>query len=160
MTYDKRMMRLVADHGLPAVIMHMQGRPKDMQNSPSYKDVTREVIQYLKNRISQLRKNGVERIIADPGIGFGKTMEHNFELIDRLDEFAILETPILMGLSRKSLIGKALGRPAEERLPATVALNLVALDKGASLIRVHDVKEGKETLILHEKLRAHRKSDA
>lgn len=160
MTFDRKMAGLVADQGLPALIMHMQGKPRDMQTYPRYKNVTREVIQYLKIRITELRKIGIREIIADPGIGFGKTMEHNFELIDRLDEFAILGIPILMGLSRKSLIGKALGLPVEKRLPATMALNLVALNHGAALIRVHDVKEGKQTLILHEKMRAHRNTDA
>ena len=123
-------------------IMHSKGEPKTMQNSPSYKNVVDEVYDYLSERLDVLTQAGIarDRIIIDPGFGFGKTCEHNYQLLRNLSEFKLLDCPILIGVSRKSMIGTVLNKPIEDRLYGSIAAAVLAFDKGASIIRTHDVK--------------------
>jgi len=147
-TFDPNMVNVLREYKAPVIIMHIKGTPKNMQNNPEYKDVVREITEFLRERIQFLESNGIEseKIIIDPGIGFGKKLEHNIAIIRRLAELKQLKKPILIGLSRKSMIGMILGGgPPEERLTGTIALNTIALLNGASIIRVHDVKEGIQT---------------
>jgi dihydropteroate synthase len=142
---DEAMFPTVASLGVPYVLMHMQGRPDTMQVAPVYEEVVVEVIDFLIHRVLQLRALGVKDIILDPGFGFGKTVAHNFELLRRLGELkSVLQLPILVGVSRKSMIYKTLGTSAEVALNGTTALHMVALQQGASILRVHDVKEAAE----------------
>ena len=145
---DAKMFEVILRIKVPYILMHMKGNPKTMQNNPSYNDVVADILKYLSERIFKLRSAGVNDIIIDPGFGFGKTMEHNFELLRKLEDFSITGLPLLVGLSRKSLIYKTLNIAAEEALAGTVALNTVALIKGADIIRVHDVKEAVQTVKL------------
>ena len=150
-TLDKNMMSVVAKNNCPYILMHMQGNPQNMQNDPSYENVTLEIIQYLAQRIKIAHDNNIVDLIVDPGFGFGKTLEHNFEILNNLEKFNVLDTPILAGLSRKSMIYKTLKTSSEKALNGTSSLNTIALTKGAKILRVHDVKEAKECIILHEK---------
>jgi dihydropteroate synthase len=141
LSFDENMAGVVARHGASIVLMHMKGTPETMQENPSYRDVTVEVCDYLRERSRYAVEHGIERekIIVDPGIGFGKTVEHNYEIIVNLSYFKRMGFPLLIGLSRKSLIGK-LYPEGTERLPATLALNAIAVNNGADIIRVHDVR--------------------
>ncbi len=141
--YDPEMASVVADHDAMLIVMHMKGTPQDMQLNPSYKDVIKEIIESLKESVTKAKKAGLgeDNIIIDPGIGFGKTVEHNLEILRRLDEFKILGRPICIGTSRKSFIGKILGTDVEDRLTGTLATSMIAVMKGANILRVHDVKE-------------------
>ena len=150
-TLDKNMMSIIAKNNCPYILMHMQGNPQNMQNDPSYENVTLEIIQYLAQRIKIAHDNNIVDIIVDPGFGFGKTLEHNFEILNNLEKFNVLDTPILAGFSRKSMIYKTLKTSSEKALNGTSSLNTIALTKGAKILRVHDVKEAKECIILHEK---------
>ena len=150
-TLDKNMMSVVSKNNCPYILMHMQGNPQNMQNDPSYENVTLEIIQYLAQRIKIAHDNNIIDLIVDPGFGFGKTLEHNFEILNNLDKFNVLDTPILAGFSRKSMIYKTLKTSSEKALNGTSSLNTIALTKGAKILRVHDVKEAKECIILHEK---------
>ncbi len=150
-TLDKNMMSVVAKNNCPYILMHMQGNPQNMQNDPSYENVTLEIIQYLAQRIKIAHDNNIVDIIVDPGFGFGKTLEHNFEILNNLEKFNVLDTPILAGFSRKSMIYKTLKTSSEKALNGTSSLNTIALTKGAKILRVHDVREAKECIILHEK---------
>lgn len=145
---DTEMFGLIAKEKVPYILMHIQGNPSNMQQNPQYKDVVNEVYSYLEQRINALTQNGVENIIIDPGFGFGKTVEHNYQLLKNLSEFKNLGLPILVGLSRKSMINKVLNISAKEALNGTTALNTIALLNGASILRVHDVKEAKEVIEL------------
>ncbi len=129
--------------GLPVCLMHMQGQPGSMQKGPEYQDVVADVAAYLTARVELCLQAGIDRscILLDPGFGFGKTVEHNLTLLNRLSEIGGLGFPLLVGLSRKSLIGKVLGREVDERLAGSLALAVLAADRGASIIRVHDVME-------------------
>jgi len=140
---DPEMPRLVAESGVPLVIMHIQGSPKDMQKSPHYDDLMSEITLFLREGIEMAVEAGVdeEKIIIDPGIGFGKTVEHNLEILERLWELASLGRPILIGTSRKSFIGKVLGLPLEERLWGTAATVALSIANGARIVRVHDVEQ-------------------
>ncbi|MEE8328563.1 MAG: dihydropteroate synthase [Thermodesulfovibrionia bacterium] len=141
--FDRKMPEVVARHNIPLVIMHIKGTPKNMQKNPVYKALIPEIIDYLRGSIEFARSAGVEedKIIIDPGIGFGKTVQHNLEIIKRLNEFAGLEKPILLGPSRKSFIGKSLGGlPVTERLEGTASAIAIGIFNGANIIRVHDVK--------------------
>ena len=122
-----------------------------MQNYPSYENVVIEIIQFLSERIKIARDNGIVDLISDPGFGFGKTLENNFEILNNLEKFKILDIPILVGFSRKSMIYKTLKTNSENALNGTSVLNTMALTKGVKILRVHDVKEAKECIILHEK---------
>ena len=142
--FDKKMAHVIARHKAPVAIMHIKGTPKNMQNNPVYKALIPEIMDFLRESIAIAEQAGIpgDRIIIDPGIGFGKTAEHNLEIIRRLDEFAGFEKPVLLGPSRKSFIGKVLGDlPVTERLEGTAAAVAAAILKGAHILRVHDVKE-------------------
>ena len=133
----------VAALRVPVSLMHMQGEPRTMQGNPVYEDVSREVVDFLAQRVEAAVKAGInrERLLIDPGFGFGKTLIHNLDLLRKLDHLRTLDLPILVGLSRKSMIGKALGLGVEQRLAASLALALIAIQRGARIIRVHDVSE-------------------
>lgn len=155
---DRKMPETVAKLQVPCIAMHMQGTPLTMQNDPQYTDVVNDIINYFAAKISIMRKLGVCDIIVDPGFGFGKTPEHNYEIIRRLEDFGILELPLLVGFSRKSMIWKTIGSSPEDALAGTVALNTVALMKGADIIRVHDVREAGDTIKIINRVR-HKISD-
>ncbi len=140
---DEEMMRIVAKFDVPAVIMHMQGDPKTMQQSPQYEEVVADILRFLRGRVEAAVKGGAdeEKLIVDPGLGFGKTLKHNLDLLRRLGEFRSLGRPILVGPSRKSFIGMVLDLEVEERLEGSIAAAVVAASRGASIVRVHDVKE-------------------
>ncbi len=131
----------VAETDLPICLMHMQGQPNTMQDSPAYDDVVADVRSFLQGRIDACHAQGItrERIILDPGFGFGKTLAHNLALLQRLSEFTDLGYPLLVGMSRKSMLGQLLGRSVDERLPGSLALAILAAQRGAAIIRVHDV---------------------
>ncbi|MGK7345600.1 MAG: dihydropteroate synthase [Candidatus Nitrospinota bacterium M3_3B_026] len=137
---DPGMMELAAESGAPVVITHMKGTPRTMQRRPAYRDVVETILSFFKERTKACRKAGVEKIILDPGIGFGKTARHNLQIINRLDRITRLGYPVMVGASRKSFIGKTLGLPVDEREEATIAVNVLAVAKGASIVRVHGVK--------------------
>jgi dihydropteroate synthase len=145
---DSQMIPYAGKNGLPYIAMHMQGTPKTMQNKEncSYKDITTEIVAYFVKKKEQLTKAGITDIIIDPGFGFGKTVEGNYELLARLDTFKILELPTLVGISRKSMFYKLLNISPEESLAATIAGNVLALQNGADILRVHDVKEAADTV--------------
>ncbi|MGK2938326.1 MAG: dihydropteroate synthase [Solirubrobacteraceae bacterium] len=144
------MAALVADRGCDVCLVHMRGEPRTMQNDPQYDDVVDDVRAFLTARVEVALAAGVarERIVLDPGIGFGKTVDHNLELLDRLDELVALGFPILVGTSRKSFLGKIVGRDADDRLPGTIATNVLALARGASIFRVHDVAPVRDALVV------------
>lgn len=142
------MYRVVAGLGVPYVLMHMQGAPKDMQRQPEYEDVVQEVLDFFIAEAGKLRQAGVTDIILDPGFGFGKTVAHNYQLLRNMHVFKILDYPILAGLSRKSLISKVLGISPAGALNGTTALNMAALQQGAKILRVHDVRPAVETIKL------------
>jgi len=143
--FDKKLAKVAARHGVPVVLMHIRGRPRTMQKKPGYEDLTQEILDYLEEGIKIAEASGISRknIIVDPGIGFGKTVKHNLEILLRLKEFRSLGRPILIGTSRKSLIGKTLNLPVEDRLEGTAATVALSIANGADIIRVHDVKEMK-----------------
>jgi dihydropteroate synthase len=144
-----------AETGLPVCLMHMQGQPQTMQNAPRYDDVVVEVLSFLQQRITACHAAGItkERILVDPGFGFGKTLAHNLALLARLPELAALDAPILVGLSRKSLLGQLLNRGVDERLPGSLALALGAVERGAAIIRVHDVAATKDVLTVYHAIK-------
>lgn len=149
---DPRMFQTIAGLKVPYVMMHMKGTPADMQHNAMYENLVMEIFNFFSSKIESLRLLGVNDIIVDPGFGFGKTMDHNFELLDRLSDFKIFELPLMAGLSRKSMIHKALGVTAEESLNGTSVVNTIALLGGASILRVHDVKEARECVKLYNQL--------
>jgi len=149
---DKEMIPTVAAMNVPYILMHMQGKPETMQISPNYQNVTAEVKRYLTGKVKKCREAGIKDIIIDPGFGFGKTVEHNYELLGHMSLLASLKCPILAGLSRKSMICRPLHVSPEHALNGTTALNMVALQQGASILRVHDVKEAMEVIKLHSYL--------
>jgi dihydropteroate synthase len=150
---DKQMFATIAQLGVPYIIMHMQGTPQDMQSAPHYDNLLKEVFYYFSEKISKLRDLGVKDIILDPGFGFGKTLEHNYQLMNHLEEFSTFELPLLVGISRKSMIYKLLGTSPEEALNGTTALNTISLLKGANILRVHDVKAAVEAVNIVEKMK-------
>lgn len=139
---------VVARHEAPYVLMHMRGTPQTMQQFTSYENLTVEVYQFLQDKIIELEAKGVREIIVDPGFGFSKTIEQNYDLLHHFDRFKDLNKPLLAGLSRKSMIYKKLGISPQEALPGTLALNAVALSRGADILRVHDVAEHVELVQL------------
>lgn len=150
---DKNMFTTVAELNVPYILMHMQGRPADMQDSPTYADVVEDIVLYLSRKVMELRQLGVKDIIIDPGFGFGKTLEQNYALLNRLEAFDVFELPLLVGISRKSMIYKLLNKTPQESLNGTTVLNTLALTKGASILRVHDVKEAVECVTIFEALK-------
>jgi dihydropteroate synthase len=151
-TIDFDMIPTVASLKAPYIMMHMQGIPKTMQENPQYKDVTSDVIKFLADRVEIASQAGIVDIILDPGFGFGKTIEHNFSMLRDLNDFCMLDRPILCGLSRKSFIYKTLNTNAESAINGTTALHMIALQKGAKILRAHDVKEAIECITLYENL--------
>ena len=149
---DKEMFHTVAKLGVPYILMHMKGTPQTMQEAPHYDDLMKEVMLYFSEKIQQLRDLGQKDIILDPGYGFAKTLDHNYELLVHQEMLSIFELPLLVGVSRKSMIYKLLGCTPDEALNGTTALNTIALQKGASILRVHDVKEAVEVVRIVTKL--------
>lgn len=146
----------VADSNCALCIMHKQGNPQTMQQSPQYADVVVEVRDYLQQRIAAAEQAGIarDRIVVDPGFGFGKTLDHNLDLLRRLDELVALNVPVLAGLSRKSMIGKLTGRDAGDRVAGSVAAALLAVQRGAAIVRVHDVAATRDALAVWQAVRA------
>ena len=151
---DNQMFTTIARLGVPYIIMHMKGTPQNMQIAPKYDHFLKEIFYYFSEKVQKLRDLGVKDIIIDPGFGFGKTLEHNYELMNHLEEFALFELPILVGISRKSMIYRLLDITPEEALTGTTALNTIALQKGAHILRVHDVREAVETVKIVQKMKA------
>jgi dihydropteroate synthase len=145
---DKNMFDTIAELNVPYVMMHIKGTPQNMQNNPTYDNVVEEIIKYFSEKIQKAKLSGICDIIIDPGFGFGKTLEHNYQILNRLDDFKIFELPILVGLSRKSMIYKALDSTPVEALNGTTVLNTIAIMNGADILRVHDIKEATETIKL------------
>ncbi|MBO5172139.1 MAG: dihydropteroate synthase [Bacteroidaceae bacterium] len=146
---DKDMFRTVAELHVPYILMHMQGTPQDMQKAPHYDNLMCEVFRSLGERVEELHEMGVADVIVDPGFGFGKTMAQNYEMMARLGEFRLLGCPILVGISRKSMVYRLLDTTPEESLNGTTALNTIALMNGASILRVHDVREAVEAIKIY-----------
>jgi dihydropteroate synthase len=150
-TLDDNMFETVARLQVPYILMHMRGTPQTMQTMANYSNVTIEVLDELQQQVAKLTKLGVNDIILDPGFGFAKTTEHNFELLNRLEDFRILGLPVLAGMSRKSMVYKTLGIHQTDALTGTIVVNTIALMKGAAILRVHDVKETKQAVELYKK---------
>lgn len=151
---DSQMFGTIARLGVPYIIMHMQGTPQNMQMNPHYDNLLKEVFFYFSEKVQKLRDLGVKDIILDPGFGFGKTLEHNYRLMNHLEEFSIFELPVLVGVSRKSMIYKLLGGTPDDALNGTTVLNTLSLLKGANILRVHDVKVAVETVKIVQKMKA------
>jgi dihydropteroate synthase len=146
--FDEQMLSFAAGRKIPYIMMHMKGTPRNMQKNPEYQDVTKEILAFFAQRVALARDAGVEDIIIDPGFGFGKTLEHNFILLRELGLFTVLGCPIMAGLSRKSMIYKSLNTIPEKALNGTTVLHTLALNNGARLLRVHDVREACEAVRL------------
>ena len=145
---DSEMFKTIADFRVPYVLMHMQGTPKSMQEQPQYNNITKEIKFDLIRQIQNATAQGIRDLIVDPGFGFGKTVAHNYQLLRELYSFTDLNCPILVGVSRKSMIHKVLNTSPEMALNGTTALHAWSLERGASILRVHDVKEAKECIDL------------
>ena len=150
---DEAMLTTIAKLQVPYIMMHMRGTPQTMKDLTEYEDVVHEVIFYLSERVAAARALGINDLIVDPGLGFAKTIAQNFELLNATEKLQVLELPILIGLSRKSMITNTLGTDSNSALNGTTALNMIALQKGASILRVHDVKEAVQTVRLHQALK-------
>lgn len=150
---DEKMFEVVARLNVPYIMMHMKGNPRTMQDNPQYEDVVADILMWFGKRIVKLQDKGVKDIIIDPGFGFGKTIKHNFDMLERLGDFAIARLPLLVGISRKSMIWKSLSITPDEALNGTSVLNTVALLKGADILRVHDVKEAVQAVRLIQMLK-------
>lgn len=150
---DTDMFRTVAELNVPYIMMHMQGTPQNMQQHPHYDNLLKEVFLYFAQKVQQLRDLGMKDIILDPGFGFGKTVEHNYELLAHLEEFRVFELPLLVGVSRKSMIYRLLGNTPQDALNGTTVLDTICLLKGADILRVHDVREAVETVKIVEAMR-------
>ena len=148
---DEMMFQTVANLNVPYVMMHMQGTPQTMQDNPEYDNVSQDVIRYFAEKVAKLKLLGVNDIIIDPGFGFGKTIDHNYQLMRELNNFKIFDLPILVGVSRKSMIFRLLNITPEESLPGTIVLNTMALLQGANILRVHDVREAAQAVAIIEK---------
>jgi dihydropteroate synthase len=151
---DNDLITTVAALDVPYVLMHMQGTPENMHEDPRYVNVTSEVLDFLLRKTNELKEAGISDIIIDPGFGFGKKIAHNFKLMRELPVFSILKHPLLLGISRKSFIYKTLGITADESLNGTTAMHMLGLEHGASILRVHDVKEAMQTISLWEASRS------
>jgi dihydropteroate synthase len=147
---DSKMIDVVAKHQIAYVLMHMQGTPQNMQLNPTYENVVKELSDFYKSKIADCQSKGFEKLIIDVGFGFGKTVEHNFELLKHLHDFTEFGFPILAGLSRKSMINKVIHTSPVTALNGTTVLNTIALQNGANILRVHDVKEAKQAVDLFE----------
>lgn len=143
---DNNMFDAIAELQVPYIIMHMQGTPQNMQKNPTYKNIIQEITSYFEERIKQLKSKGIKQIIIDPGFGFGKTLAHNYQILNALEQFNQFEIPVLVGTSRKSMIYNLLDTKPNNSLNGTSITNTIALQKGASILRVHDVKEAMECI--------------
>jgi dihydropteroate synthase len=150
---NRKMRKIIAEHGVPVVMMHMQGTPKHMQQNPVYQDVLGEIKTFFQKQITIAQDAGIQQIIIDPGIGFGKTLQHNLQILHHLDTFTTLGCPLLVGPSRKSFIGTITGRPVNERLEGTIAAIAIAIMNGANIVRVHDVKQCKQAIQVVDAIR-------
>jgi len=150
---DPGMVTLAAEYNAPVIIMHMKGTPKNMQENPTYHDVIEEINAFFHERITTARKAGIKNVIIDPGIGFGKTVEHNLLILKHLDKFIYHGCPLLVGPSRKSFIGMIIGLPPQERLDGTIAAVTVAVMNGAHIVRVHDVRQCKRAIQVVDAIR-------
>lgn len=151
---DSQMFETVAELGVPYILMHMQGTPQTMQLAPHYDNLMAEMLQYFGKKVQQLHELGVKDVILDPGFGFAKTLDHNYELMAHLQDLQVLGLPMLVGISRKSMIYRLLDTTPAESLNGTTVLNTIALSKGASILRVHDVKACREAVTLYHKMQA------
>ncbi len=149
---DENMFEAIKELNVPYILMHMKGTPQTMQNNPQYEDVTSEVNEYFSRKIAQLSEAKINDIILDPGFGFAKTLEQNYELFSKMEALGFGKYPLLVGISRKSMIYNFFGTTPKEALNGTSVLNMVAFQKGAKILRVHDVKEAKETLKIYNAL--------
>ena len=149
---DEHMLQTIADLHVPYIMMHMRGTPQNMQQQTEYDNLLKDILFYFSERITTAKAAGIIDIMVDPGFGFAKTLEQNFELLNKLELFKIIEKPLLIGISRKSMIYKTLETSAKEALNGTSVLNTIALQKGASILRVHDVKEAMECITLVKSL--------
>jgi len=154
LTYDNKMASLIIEKNIPLILMHMKGKPKTMQEEPFYKDVISEICNFFKMQINQLRKLNVsfDKIILDPGIGFGKTLDHNLLILNNLNIIRKLGYPVAIGTSRKSFIGEILGLPTNDRIEGSISSNIVAIINGANIIRVHDIAEMKKAVFVLDRI--------
>ena len=150
---DSSMLETIKKYKAPYVLMHMKGQPSNMQNNPTYNQLVKEILSFFSNKIKVIKDANVNDIIIDPGFGFGKTIDHNYKILGNLDIFKILSKPILVGISRKSMITKYLNISKINSLNSTTALNMYALSKGTKILRVHNVKEAVECIKLNEKIK-------
>lgn len=150
--FDENIYKIASDFSAPYIMMHMRGTPQNMQNNTSYNHLIKDIIYYFSERIQLAQKAGVKDIIIDPGLGFSKTLDQNYEIIKHLDLFKVLEKPLLIGASRKSMLYKLLNTSAKDALNATTAINAIALMNGAHILRVHDVKEAVELKKIYSKI--------
>lgn len=153
-TLDSKMFETIGKMNVPYVLTHIQGTPQNMQDNPEYDDVVRDISAWLSDKVKQLTKYGVKDIIIDPGFGFGKNLQHNYDLLNRLDSFKVFQLPVMVGLSRKTLIWKLLQIEPEEALNGTTVVNAMALLGGADILRVHDVREALEAIQIFKALKA------
>ena len=151
---DSKMFETIGKINVPYVLTHIQGTPQNMQENPQYSDVVKDVSGWLSEQVKRLTKFGVKDVIIDPGFGFGKTIQHNFDLLNRLDSFKVFQLPVMVGLSRKSMVWKLLDIKSDEALNGTTVVNTLALLGGADILRVHDVKEAVETIKLIKALKS------
>ena len=151
---DKNILDVVAEYNCPYIMMHMKGTPQTMQINPEYENLIKELLIYFAKRIYLAREKGIIDIIVDPGFGFGKTLDHNYTIMKKIENFKLLDLPILVGVSRKSFITKQLDIDKKDSLNGTTALNMYFLEKNVNILRVHDVKEAKECIMLHEKIKS------
>ena len=151
---DEKILDVVAEFNCPYIMMHMKGTPQTMQINPEYENLIKELLIFFAKRILLAREKGIIDIIIDPGFGFGKTLDHNYTIMKKIENFKLLDLPILVGVSRKSFITKQLDVDKKNSLNGTTALNMYFLEKNVNILRVHDVKEAKECIILHEKIKS------
>jgi len=151
---DEKILDVVAEFNCPYIMMHMKGTPQTMQINPEYENLIKELLIFFAKRILLAREKGIIDIIIDPGFGFGKTLDHNYTIMKKIENFKLLDLPILVGISRKSFITKQLDVDKKNSLNGTTALNMYFLEKNVNILRVHDVKEAKECIILHEKIKS------
>ena len=150
---DSNLLKCVSELGFPYILMHMKGLPDNMQDNPQYVNIAKELLDFFAVQIAGLRKAGINQVILDPGFGFGKSIGHNYTLLKKMSLFELFDLPILVGISRKSMIYKVLNNKANEALNGTTALHMMALLNGATILRAHDVKEAKETITLYQQIK-------
>ncbi|MDP1746400.1 MAG: dihydropteroate synthase [Bacteroidota bacterium] len=158
-TMDDMMFSTIAKLKVPYILMHIQGTPKTMQQNPHYENVTEDVFAFFTSKLKELKELGVSKVILDPGFGFGKTLKHNYQLLENLEKFNSIGSPVLVGFSRKSMVCKLLNINPEDALNGTSVLNTIALEKGAKILRVHDVKEAKEAVMIVEYFKKNKNPD-